>query len=262
MEEWAEKNIIHSCTFPNCKYLFHTSSELKVIYLEPLTFLEDLTPNHTVEGQLTRYLLVCSESSFCQLGSSTKCRGKINHTAKSQYNEAFGNNDFPFHPRGKYCEVPAAIGGSCWSSGNITLRTLHYTDWFREILILAYYNPYMGGLYNPLYKTTKQGLEHCSPGLCSAHIPGSQTCCPLSIALLFGFFEDLKTNDFREKGMFLWSTLVMSPRTNSLLKRSHSWALTEYVPTLGRLGQISLQLKVVQVNRATCDIKSIGVTWT
>lgn len=146
MEEWwAEKNIIHSCTFPTCKCLFHTFSELKVIYLEPLTFLEDLTPNHTVEGQLTRYLLVCSESSFCQLGSSTKCRGKINYTPKSQHNGAFGNNDFPFHPRGKYCEVPAAIGGSCWSSGNKTLRTLHYTDWFREILLLGYYNPYIGG---------------------------------------------------------------------------------------------------------------------
>ena len=143
MEEWAEKNIIHSCTFPNCKCLFHTFSELKVIYLEPLTFLEDLTPNHTVEGQLTRYLLVCSESSFCQLGSSTKSRGKINYTPKSQHNGAFGNNDFPFHPRGKYCEVPAAIGGSCWSSGNKTLRTLHYTDWFREILLLGYYNPYI-----------------------------------------------------------------------------------------------------------------------
>ncbi len=38
-----------------------------------------------------------------------------------------------------------------------TLMTFHYTGWLIGILILLYYDPYITGLYNPLYKTTNRG---------------------------------------------------------------------------------------------------------
>ena len=39
--------------------------------------------------------------------------------------------------------------------------TFHYTGWLIGILIMAYYNPYITGSYNPLYNPTNQGFFHC-----------------------------------------------------------------------------------------------------
>ncbi len=47
------------------------------------------------------------------------------------------------------------------SNVNQTLLTFHYTDWLIGILIMAYYNPHMTGLYNPLYTANDQGFGHC-----------------------------------------------------------------------------------------------------
>ena len=40
--------------------------------------------------------------------------------------------------------------------------TFHYTGCLIGILILAYYNPYITGYYNPLYNPTNQGFFHGS----------------------------------------------------------------------------------------------------
>ena len=39
-----------------------------------------------------------------------------------------------------------------------TLITFHYTGWFIVILIMVYCNPYIIGLYNPLYNLNNQGF--------------------------------------------------------------------------------------------------------
>ena len=38
----------------------------------------------------------------------------------------------------------------------------HYTGCLIGILIMAYYNPYITGYFNPLYNPTSQGFFHCS----------------------------------------------------------------------------------------------------
>ena len=171
-----------------------------------LTFLEDLTPNHqrSTHSILTslfgKYLL--------SIGIIYQMWGTIRKQHTPQQPTARINPD----QRKQNMEIESWL---------VKMRSLY-------ILIFGLWsNPHTSGSII-LYKQPTRGPSKTLPtwSCCSAHILGSQTCCTLSIALLFGFFEDLKTNDFTEKGVFLkecnlvfnthW---VTSPHTHSLKLR-------------------------------------------
>ena len=56
--------------------------------------------------------------------------------------------------------------------------TFHYTDWSIGILILAYCNPHIWVVYNPLYQTTNQGEMN------TAHVEKLQSSFLLSTSAL------------------------------------------------------------------------------
>ena len=81
------------------------------------------------------------------------------------------------------------------SNMNQTLLTFHFTDWLIGILIMAFYNPYITGQYNPLYTANNKGL-----GCCSCQLPrrfanfGGPICEAGTSWAFLGMFFPLKNS--------------------------------------------------------------------